>query len=180
MKKISYKVAVGGVVSSLCLLMMFLTGVFPLLGMAIPIYAGVLLLMIAYETDERWAALAYFAVSVLSMFITPDKEAALLFIMFFGYYPTLRRWLERAVKSFALKWLIKFAVFNASIIAAYRLITDVLGIYDLVDEFGFLGDNMRLKLMIFANVTFVFYDITVGMLEQAYVRWFRPIYLRKR
>ena len=180
MEKISYKVAVGGVVSSLCLLMMFLTGVFPLLGMAIPMYTGVLLLIVASEAGEKWAFLSYFAVSALSMFITPDKEAALLFIMFFGYYPGVRRLLEKKMKNFALKWLLKLVIFNAAIISAYWMITNVFGIYDLIDEFGFLGDNLKEKLIIFGDVTFVFYDITIGMTEQAYIRWFRPVYLRKK
>ena len=180
MKKISYKVAVGGVISSLCLVMMFLTGVFPLLGMAIPIYSGTLLLIVADEADGHWAGLSYFAVSALSLFITPDKEAALLFIMLFGYYPVMRRGIQKGKLAFAVKWLIKFAVFNAAIIASYWMITNVLGIYDLIDEFGFLGEHLKLKLMIFANVTFVLYDQTIGILEEAYKKWFRQDYLRKR
>ena len=167
-------------VSALCILMMFLTGVFPLLGMTIPIYSGIILLAVYYETDGHWSALSYFAVALLSMFITPDKEAAILFIMFFGYYPVLKCSLEKSALNTVLKWLIKFLIFNVSIITAYRIITDVLGIYDLIDEFGFLGSHLKTKLIFFANAVFVFYDFTIGMLEQAYLKWFRPIYLRKK
>ena len=75
-KHTSYKVAVGGVVSALCLTLMFLTGVFPLLSMAIPIYAGALMIVVAREVSTSWAFAAYCAVSLLSLFLTPDKAAA--------------------------------------------------------------------------------------------------------
>ena len=86
--KTSYKVALGGVVSALCLTLMFLTGVFPLLSMAIPIYAGALMIIVSTEVNTSWAFAAYFAVALLSLFLTPDKEATTLFIMFFGSYFT--------------------------------------------------------------------------------------------
>lgn len=106
-KHTSYKVAVGGVVSALCLTLMFLTGVFPLLSMAIPIYAGALMIVVAREVSTSWAFAAYCAVSLLSLFLTPDKEASTLFIMFFGYYPIILPWLDKINSSccgYAASW----------------------------------------------------------------------------
>ena len=37
----------------------------------------------------------YAAVAVLSLLFAADKEAALLFVLFFGYYPVLKSFLER-------------------------------------------------------------------------------------
>lgn len=180
MKKISYKIALGGITASLCLLLMFLTAVFPLLAMAIPIYAGAMLVIVAVEINSGWAMLTYGAVAALSMFITPDKEASILFIMFFGYYPVLRRIINEKFSLKLLRWIIKLIIFNIAISAAYYFIINVFGVYNLIDEFGFLGDHIVLKLLGFADVVFVMYDVTLAMLEGAYVNWFRKTYLRKR
>ena len=72
-KHTSYKVAVGGVVSALCLTLMLLPGVFPLISMAIPIYAGALMIVVAREGSTSWAFAAYCPVSLLSLILTPDK-----------------------------------------------------------------------------------------------------------
>ena len=77
MKDISYRVALGGIVSALCLLTMFLAGIMPALYLVLPMIAGILMMIIAVEVNTKWAFLTYIAVSLLSMFITFDKEAAL-------------------------------------------------------------------------------------------------------
>lgn len=177
--KLSYKVALGGVMTSLCLALMFLTSVFPLLSMAIPIYAGAILVIVAVEISSPWAFFTYGAAALLSVFITPDKEAAILFITFFGYYPILRRVLEKKMK-FIPKWIVKLVIFNIAITVSFFLIINVFGVYNLFDEFGFLGEHMKLILYIFADGVFILYDITLGLLENAYVNWFRKVYLRKK
>ena len=39
---------------------------------------------------ENGAWMIYAAVAVLSLLFAADKEAALLFVLFFGYYPVLK------------------------------------------------------------------------------------------
>ena len=80
MRDISYRVALGGIVSALCLVTMFLAGVLPALYLLLPGIAGILLMIIAVEVSTGWAFLTYLAVSLLSVFVTFDKEAALIFI----------------------------------------------------------------------------------------------------
>ena len=45
-KKISFKVSLGGIISAVCLLLMFMTGFMPLLVYTLPAVAGVLLIAI--------------------------------------------------------------------------------------------------------------------------------------
>ena len=75
MRDISYKVALGGIVSALCLVTMFLAGILPALYLLLPMIAGVLLMIIAAEVSTGWALLTYVSVSLLSLFVTFDKEA---------------------------------------------------------------------------------------------------------
>lgn len=178
-RQTSYKVAVGGIVSALCLALMFMTGVFPLLSMAIPIYAGALMIVVVHEVSASWAFAAYLAVAILSLFLTPDKEASTLFIFFFGYYPIVLPKLDR-IKPEILKLVIKFAVFNLAIIIWYKIITFALGIYDYFADFSFLGKYAVAGVMVFINLIFLLYDYTIRMTEQAYVTWFRPTYFGKK
>ena len=91
----SYRVALGGIVSALCVALMFLTGVLPALYIAAPMVAGMLMIVLRLEVSESWAWLTYLSVSLLALIVTFDKEAALMFILFFGYYPMLRLYLEK-------------------------------------------------------------------------------------
>lgn len=166
--------------ASVCLLLMFLTAVFPLLSMAVPIYAGAILVIVAVEIDSAWAFITYAACAFLCLFITPDKEAVMLFIFFFGYYPVLRRILVKKIRFKPALWICKAAIFTVAIAAAYYFIINVFGVYDLTEEFGFLGKHMILILILFAECMFVLYDITISMLEDVYVKWFRKTYLGKK
>lgn len=176
----SYKVALGGVVSALCLSLMFMTGLFPLMSMAIPIYAGALMIIIAHEVSMSWAFAAYFAVSVLSLFLTPDKESATLFIFFFGYYPILLPIFHKMKQP--IRIIAKMAVFNCAIVLWYKIITFIFAIYDYFADFASwgLGKYTVLGVMVFINLVFLLYDYTIRMVEQVYVSWFRPTYFGKK
>ena len=61
MHSVSYKVALGGIISSLCLICMFLTGVFPVLYITLPMIAGVLMMIMSAEITPSWAYLTFMA-----------------------------------------------------------------------------------------------------------------------
>lgn len=177
-KKVSYKVSLGGIVSALCLLLMFLTAVFPPLNITLPLFAGILMSVIAIEISQSWAFVTYATVALLSFFITPDKEAAIFFAVFFGYYPVLKDIIEK-LKPKVVVWIIKLALFNVSLVVIYELTVKLLGTIDLFEEFGFMKEFMLPGLLIFLNGTLILYDITLGMLKSCYIKWFRPTFLRK-
>ncbi len=171
-KKVSYKVSLGGIVSALCLVLMFLTAVFPPLNITLPLFAGMLMTVVAIEVSPSWAWVTYATVAILSFFITPDKEAAIFFTVFFGFYPILKDTLEK-IKSKILKWLLKFVVFNIAIVIIYQLTVKLLGTVDLIEEFGFMKQFMLPGLIIMFNGIFILYDITLSMVKTAYLKWFR-------
>ena len=178
MKKVSYKVSLGGIVSALCLLMMFLTAVFPPLNITLPLFAGMLITVVAIEVSCSWSFVTYAVVAVLSFFVTPDKEAWLFFTFFFGYYPVAKAYFEK-MKSKFLCWLCKLAAFNASIIIVFYTLMNILGTLDLFEEFGFYNQWLIPVLIIAGNVIFLFYDYTLSLIILAYRKWFRPTFLRK-
>ena len=79
----------GGIASALCLLLMMLT-IIPIATYTMPALAGMVLIVVVIENGYSTAWMVYAAVGFLSLFICPDKEAAMLFVGFFGYYPIKR------------------------------------------------------------------------------------------
>ena len=178
MKKTSYKVALGGVIASLALFCMFCTSLAPFLTYAAPMFAGTLMIIMVVEISYSWAFLTYAAISVLSLFITPDKEAAMLFIFLLGYYPIMKALIEKIRKP-VVEWLIKFVLFNASTISCYWLI---INLFNMQEVFDSLNDFGRYSIPIFigaANIVFVIYDLFLNTMALSYVNWFRPKFLRK-
>ncbi len=175
-RKMSLVISLGGIISALCLLMMFFTAVFPSFSLAIPIFAGMLITIMAIEFSSSWAFITYATVSLLSFFITPSKESAIFFFLFFGYYPILKYILER-FKSKLLTIVTKLVVFNIAIILIYYIVVRIFMIVDLLDEFSMLGSYIIPALLIFFNLTFLLYDKTLGTIVILYKKYFKPVFL---
>lgn len=178
MKKASYRVSIGGIVAALCLVMMFLTAVFPLLNITLPLFAGMLITVVAIEVNTSWSFVTYAVVALLSFFVTPDKEAWLFFTFFFGYYPVAKSYFE-AMKNKVICWLCKLVSFNISVIIIFYVTMNILGTIDLFEEFGFYNKWLIPGLLAFGNLVFIFYDFTLTQIINAYKKWFRPTFLRK-
>lgn len=176
MKKTSYIISLGGVIASLCLLMMFATALFPPFSIVVPMFTGMLIAVISIETERKWAAVTYAAVSVLCLFMTPSYESTFLFIFFFGYYPILKGILDK-IRPFLLRWTAKLVCFNASIVSCYWLITNLFGVYDMWSDFDFFGKYLIPGLLVMANVMFLLYDYTLGSMIIMYTKWLKPTFL---
>lgn len=169
-KKVSYQVALGGIIAALCVVLMFLTGVFPFATYALPALAGMLLILPVIELGAKWAWLTYAAVALLSLLITPDREAALFFILFFGYYPIIKAKLE-TIKLRLLEWVVKLIIYNVGVVGAFLLAINIFGMNQVMDELGKYGIPL---FMVVANITFVVYDIALTRLISQYLAQIRP------
>lgn len=179
MKDVSYRVALGGIVSALCLVTMFLAGILSPLYLLLPMIAGALLLIIAEEVSIGWALLTYISVSILSMFITADKESALIFIMLFGHYPILRFYVQK-IKLSLPRLAIKLAVFNACAVGFFFVTVYLFGIKQMVEDmsdFGRYGSYIFLGL---CNVVFLLYDYMLEAVYNVYLKRLMPKFKRKR
>lgn len=173
MNKVSYRVALGGVISSLCIFSMFLTGVMPFLYLTMPMIAGALMTIIVVEVNRAWAFLTYAAVSLLSIFITFNKEAALIFILLFGYYPIIKDSIEK-MKSKILKFIIKFIIFNIVAIVDYYATLYILGLSDMTDDFAAFGKFGIYIFWAFCNIIFFIYDYALSGCVELYIKFLKP------
>lgn len=178
-KKISFKVALGGIISAVCLLAMFFSGFLPMLDYAIPTFAGFLMVVMIVEVDRNWAIATYIAVALLCPLITPNYQAAALFIIFMGYYPILKFGLDNS-KSVVFRWVVKLVVFNAAIIVFFLLFTYVFISSDMLEGMDSLGAYTIIILWFAANFFFLLYEFALTQMIDLYVNWFRKKILRKK
>lgn len=178
MKDKAFKVSLCGVTSALALLIMFMSGIFPMLDYALPMYAGFTMVVVIVETNRKWALMTYISVSFLCLFLTPNYQASFLFILFMGYYPILRYSLQKLAKPVSV--LIKFIVFNLSIIIYYNIFTKLFTGIDMTEDLGIFGEYSIYAMWVAANILFVFYDYLLGELTRIYTDWFRKKILGRK
>lgn len=169
MKRQSTKVALCGIISSVSVVLMFMTGLVPFLTYTLPAVSGALLAIIVIEINKKWATGAYIAISLLSLLIVADKEAAMFFVAFFGYYPIIKEVIENKLPKI-LEWVVKLLLFNVAAVVAYAVIIYVFGIP--FDELEKYGKYSVLILLAMGNVIFVLYDYCMtSLITLYYQRW---------
>lgn len=151
-------IALGGVMAALAVVIMSLGGLFPVATYVSPMLCALLLQLVLKTCAERIAWAWYGAVALLSCLLSPDKEAAAVFV-FLGYYPIVKPKLDRRKG----KWLWKALLFNGATLMAYWLMLRVLGLEELTAEFAEMGTVMCLVLLLLGNVTFFLLDRLLGM-----------------
>ena len=171
------KVALGGMVAALCIVLMMLTGLLPMAEFALPALAGVLLIMLVVEISPKWAFLVYLAVAILSLLLAPSKDSAVFFTALLGWYPIAKSKLEN-IKKPVLEWVWKVLIFNISIGAGLAAAVYMFRLSDYVE---ILQDAVWMLVLgwLFLNAVFVIYDIALTRLITAYIKWFRPKYIQK-
>lgn len=160
------KTALCGMVSALSVVLMLFEGLVQVASVAMPAAAGCLLIPIVAEAGLGWAFGSYGATAALCLLLAPDKEAALIYLLFFGYYPALFAVLGR-IKNTAICWAAKLAIFNAAAVGEAMLTFYVLGIP--MEDIPFLPMPWgAIALLLMANVVFVLYDKTLAGLIRLY------------
>ena len=95
-------IALGGVLAAVSLVIMGLGGMIPVATYVCPAIVMLVLQMILKLCGPRIAWAWYGAVAILSALISPDKEAAAVFL-FLGYYPIIKPHLDGKKFSFLYK-----------------------------------------------------------------------------
>ena len=157
--------ATGGVFAALAVVIMNLGGLIPMATYVCPALCMVILSFVHMACGRRIAWSWYAAVSILSLLMSPDKEAAAVFA-FLGYYPILKPKIEK-MKG---KWLWKLAVFNISMVVLYSILIRIMGITEITGESEELAGIMLIILLVLGNVTFLVLDRLLTILQTRFRR----------
>jgi len=173
--KQSSKTALGGIVAALSVALLFMLSVIPFLTYALPAMAGALIILIVIELDKKWAVGVFFAVSLLALLLVPDKEAAVMYAAFFGYYPIVKSLIESKLNK-VLSMAIKIALFCISMSLSYYLMINFMGVkFDELQTFGRFAVPILLGMGI---VAFVLYDYTLSAIITVYLKKWRSRFRR--
>lgn len=164
----SSKAALCGIISSLAVVIMLSTYLSPFLVYTAPAFSGLLLILILNEIGYKWAAGTYISVSLISAFVVADKEAAVFYTMFFGFYPTLGFVLNNKINNKIIRLLLKFLSFNVSCIISFLICMYVLAL-DMSDISGD-GIFFTVVFAFLMNVLFYVYDMLIIRLQELYVK----------
>ena len=150
--------ALCGVTAALAVVIMCMGGLIPVATYVCPLICMLLLREVFRRSGSSMAWVWYAVVSILSLLLGPDKEAAGVFV-FLGYYPILKPKLDRM----RLGVLWKGLLFNCSMVALYLLLLRVFGVTALVDGFSQMGTVLLVCLLVLGNITFFLMDKLLGM-----------------
>ncbi len=172
----SAKTAIGGMTAALSVVLMLPT-VMGIWTYALPAFAGILIMFTIIELDKKWAFGIYIAVSILSLILLPNKEAAVFYACFFGHYPIIKAILEGRNMPRVLEWIIKIVIFNASVLAAAFIMVNVFGM-PLAELLGTEGETawwvefaVPITLLI-GNITFIAFDYLLTISVVVYLnKW---------
>lgn len=153
MKK-AKKTAICGMISALSVVLMLFTTLTPVLMYVVPILTGLVVWLVSQMTDKKWALGVYFSTSFISLIILTDKEAALTYALFFGYYPLIKDIIEKLPK--AVSWLIKIISFNVAAVLIGVAGVFIFGLSG--EEYSEFGKATIPILLSLANIVFVMYD----------------------
>ncbi len=163
----SYKVAIGGISAALCISILFLTGLVPFSSFLMPAIAGFCLVPLVVEYGRATAITVFVAAALLTPFIVPDYEAAMIFIMLMGYYPVIRPELQN-IRPSMVRFLIKHLLFNVTVCLGYLLLIYLFGLNFLLDTSDELVSSSLIALLAIANVVFVLYDMSIQNVYNIY------------
>ena len=150
-------VALGGIFAALAVVIMAMGGMIPATTFICPAMCMLLLKAVRKYFPGRIGWAWYGAVAILSLLLSPDKEAAAVFLAI-GYYPIVKPKVDNAKG----KWVWKTLLFNISILSMYWVLMHVFGLAQVTAEFSELGTVMTAILVIFGNITFFLLDHLLG------------------
>lgn len=155
-------IALGGVLAALAVIIMSMGTLIPVATYVCPMLCALVLQIVLKTCGSRIAWAWYGAVTLLSLLMAPDKEAAAVFLAL-GYYPIVKPKLD----SKKGKWIWKALLFNTVILITYWLLMHLFGFDQLTAEFSEMGTAMTVLMLILGNITFFLLD---KLLEKKFKR----------
>ena len=147
------KIALGGMMAALAVVIMSLGGLIPVATFVCPMLCMLLLAFVTRFCGNRIGWAWYGAVAILSLLLGPDKEAAAVFA-FLGFYPITKPKLDRM----KLGILLKLILFNGLILVMYAVLIRLFGMEQIAAEYQELGIALTVIMLLLGNMTFLLLD----------------------
>ena len=94
MKK-TKKLAFSGIMTALCVVILYLGSFFSTIDLSLAAIAGILMILAVIELGDKYAWSVFLGVSILALLLIPTKYTAFFYAAFLGWYPIAKRHFER-------------------------------------------------------------------------------------
>ena len=147
--------------AALGVVILYLGSFIELLDISMAIAASMIaaLIVIEYGGAAPWSV--YGVTSILSLLLLPQKLPALMYAVFFGYYPIIKERLEK-IKSKIIQWIIKLAIFNI----ATLLLLLLMSLFTVEAPEGF---SLKVAFIALSNLMLILYDIAMTRVVSYYI-----------
>ncbi len=139
---------------------LYIGSLLPTAKVSVIAVAGFLTAVALMLYSPWWAAAVYGATAALSLLLLPNKDCALYYSAFFGFYPILKSFIEKLRKP-RLAWVLKLAVYAIAFVVWWLLAKGL-----------FLGDALTLRWYLLPPLgaaVFVVYDLCMSFLINFYI-----------
>ncbi len=121
----------------------------------------------------RYGIALYIGASIISLLLIPNKMFVLLYILFAGYYPVMKLYIERLNKMWA-EWLLKVLTFNFILVVIY-LVFRIFFLPALTSALTGLVLQYLGLIIVGLEILFVFYDWILSYMIGYYHQFLRRI-----
>ncbi len=160
------RVAMCAMLSALGVVVLYLGSIIEVIDISMAVIASIFAIfaVIEYGAGAAWSI--YAITGILSAILLPNKFPALMYILFFGFYPIVKEKIEKLPRKI-VQWALKELLFNVCLVLL-MLIGNYILMIDMRAWFA-----MEVIFFVLANGTFVIYDIALTRLISLYVFRFR-------
>lgn len=148
------RVAAAGMLSALAVVIMLIIGLFDSFDLAAAFLGGMVVAVALIELGPGYALAVCAVASVLSAVILPNKLVCIEFIGFAGWYPIVKKYIER-IRIMPLRLAVKLLLFAAIVIP--------------VTAFELIGMQNVWYLYIFFLLSLMLYDVTLQYFSVFYI-----------
>ncbi len=159
------KLALSGIFTALCFVVMYVGGITQVFDLCAAVLSALVVIISVIELGGAWPWLIWAVTSFLCIFFIPDKFIALEFVLFGGFYPMVKAWLEKFPAFIA--WGMKILYFNIAFTAAFLAATYIFGMWDL-------GFKLKIPVYVAANGFFILADVCFTLIISLYFAKLRP------
>lgn len=156
----------SALMSALSIVFMYVGSVIEVLDLTAAMLASMLCAFVVIEVGGAWPYLTYATVSVIGVLMLPNKFVAVVYIIFAGNYPMIKRICEKLPT--VVQWLLKLSVFNLEFTLIYFATKYVFAIPDI-------GYSLSVFTYLICNAIFILYDVAMTKIISFYL-----LKLRKR
>ena len=160
------KIALNGILGALAVICLLLATVLPTNRLSFYALSSFFIAVSIIESGARSGWIFYFATSLLSVIVVPDKLGIVPYAIFFGLYGLVKYYIEKLDK-IIFEYILKFVFFNISAGIAVLTVSRLL-------EFEL---SMKLPwwlLVIALEIVFFIYDIVYTLFINYYREKLKP------